>query len=226
MGAPILPLRTSRGALGRAKLVLPRRESATQVPLAAADGQPRLSLDAGRGGDADPRAARRRHRLVHGVQRRLLRRRAGAGRESSAAPSPTATAPTASTARTTSRPWPPRWPRWPGWGCSSRRWSGWGCRCPPTWKLTLYFSCIGMFGDRRRHALHADPGRPPAARVPVGARGRQHPARADRPASAQAIDRQAGRRARWRGWSFRSSSRRVARSWRRSGRRRRRSGPG
>ena len=42
---------------------------------------------------------------------------------------------------------------------------------------------------RRRDAVHADPGRPAAARVPVGPRGREHPARADRPEAAATIDR-------------------------------------
>ena len=57
---------------------------------------------------------------------------------------------------------------------------------PPAWQLVLYLLCIGMFGvgvgmlytpilvDR----LQLD--------VPVGPRGREHPARADRPGAAQA----------------------------------------
>ena len=45
----------------------------------------------------------------------ILRRRRRCWPASSAASSPTATAPRASTARTTSRPWPPRSPTWRGW---------------------------------------------------------------------------------------------------------------
>ena len=56
-----------------------------------------------------------------------------------------------------------------------------GMPLPPTWKLVLYFGCIGMFGigvgmlytpilvDRLQ------------LEYPVGPRGRQHPARAHRP---------------------------------------------
>ena len=65
---------------------------------------------------------------------------------------------------------------------------------PPAWQLVLYFLCIGMFGvgvgmlytpilvDR----MQLD--------VPVGARGRQHPARAHRPGAAAPLGRQARRR--------------------------------
>ncbi len=46
----------------------------------------------------------------------------------------------------------------------------------------------------RRHALHADPRRPHAAVVPLGIRGRQHPARADRHPAPARVDQQARRR--------------------------------
>jgi hypothetical protein len=45
-----------------------------------------------------------------------------------------------------------------GMGVLIRPWSGWDCRSrrPGNWCLLL---CIGMFGRRRRHALHAGAGR-------------------------------------------------------------------
>ncbi len=50
----------------------------------------------------------------------------------------------------------------------------------------------------RGHALHADPRRPHAAHVSLGARGRQHPARAHRPGAAARVGEQAGQRHRHR----------------------------
>ena len=77
---------------------------------------------------------------------------------------------------------------------------------------------------RRRHALHADPGRPPAAHVSVRARSRQHPARADRSRAAAAIGVAALRRHGARASSAASAARR-SRRWVRSTCRRRRSAP-
>ncbi len=56
---------------------------------------------------------------------------------------------------------------------------------PPAWQLMLFVSCIGMFGVGRGHALHAAARGPDAARLPLGLRGRQHPARAHRQAPAE-----------------------------------------
>ena len=69
---------------------------------------------------------------------------------------------------------------------------------PPMWQLVLYLLCDRHVRRRHRHALHADPGRPDAARLPVGARGRQHPARAHRPGAAAPLGRAARRRRRQR----------------------------
>ncbi len=49
---------------------------------------------------------------------------------------------------------------------------------------------------RRRHALYPDPGGPPAADLSLRPGGRQHLARADRPAVAQPFDRPPGRQRR------------------------------
>ena len=67
--------------------------------------------------------------------------------------------------------------------------------------------CIGMFGVGVGHALHADPGRPAAAHVSVGACRRQHPARADRSGAAQAVGHRACSAA-WRWESPAASARR------------------
>ena len=81
---------------------------------------------------------------------------------------------------------------------------------PPVWQLVLYMLCIGMFGvgvgmlytpilvDRMQLTF------------PVGPRGRQHPARADRPGAAAALGG-ASSAAAWRSASPAASRRRRSR---------------
>ena len=127
-------------------------------------GSARLPPAARGGGDARAGAAGRRHRGVHDLRARASSSAARCWRASSARPSPTATAPRASTAPTTSRRWRPSVAVMAAMGVliQAMVWLGMphaaGLAADAVLRLHRHVR------RRRRHALHADPGRPAAAR--------------------------------------------------------------
>ena len=170
-----------------------QRERAPAPAIPARPRHHRVPPAAGRGGVADPGPAGRRHERLHDVQPGVRDRRPGAGRD-----------PGQHGHVRLRRRREARRELHPDDGGVRLVGGRHGCADPGD-GLAGDAAAAGLEAGpllrvhrdvrhRRRDAVHAGAGRSPPARVPVGARGREHPARADGRAPLAAVDRQAGRR--------------------------------